>query len=117
MTKSKQATESESQDAPKKTIKRGGSKTPLFAGAIAQLRKSHPEVGLSTSSVFLLSSLGETLLDRFIKNAGRLAKYDKKDTFKAKHAATAVKLTLGGPLARHAYDYGANAVVRLNAAA
>ena len=90
--------------------KKTPTKTPAFAVAIAQIRKLHPEVGLSNSSVYLLSSLANTLADKVIDTAGKLAHYEKKDTLKAKHMATALKLVMAGPLGEQAYDHAGAAV-------
>lgn len=97
--------------------KQRSAKTPLFAGAIAQLRKKHPEVGLSASTVFLLSSIGDVITDRLIDTAGKMVEYDEKSTMKNSHAATAAKIMLIGGLSSHAHKYATGAVAKFVAAA
>ena len=92
------------------------TKTPFFAGAIAQIRKKHPETGMSASTVFLLSSLGDVLTDRLIETAGKLAKYDEKSTMKNSHATTAAKMVLIGGLSTHAAKYASTAMKKFVAA-
>ena len=105
------ATGKKSEGIVKKTVKRGGPKSPEFSDFLTKLRKNKcPEVGCSTAAMHLMNDLVSKLSDRIIAKTGTLARYDNKSTMKSKHASTASNLVLVGPLASHAYDFAQVAV-------
>ena len=100
--------------AIKKKVRSAGG-TPAFASAILQIKKEvAPEVGLTTSSVFLLSDLVEVITNRLIATSGRLAAYDEKSTLKTRHVQTAANLVLIGGLAAHAEAFANKALTNYN---
>ena len=107
----KKEVDATNQEGVKKARKKR-SNIPLFASAISSIKKETPETGLSSASVFLLSSLASVVMDRIIDTSSRLAKYEGKNTLKMKHSETAANLVLVGPMASHANILGRKAVIK-----
>lgn len=98
--------------------RRGGPKAPEFSDAITKLRKKVcPDVGCSSAAMYLMNDLVSKFADRMIKKTGELARYDKKETMKSKHATTAGNMILIGPMAGHAYAFAHKATSKFTAAA
>lgn len=91
--------------------RRGGPKAPEFSDYLTKIRKEiAPDLGCSTQTMHLLNGLVANLAQRLINKTGTLARYDKKETMKSKHASTAANMILIGPLSSHAWDYADKAV-------
>lgn len=100
-----------------KKKRRGGAKAPEFADFLTKIRKAEcPEVGCSASAMHLMNDLVSKFADRMITKTGELARYDKKETMKSKHASTASNMILIGPLSGHAYDFAHTAVSKFSKA-
>ena len=88
------------------TKRRGGPRAPEFSDFLTKARKEHcAEVGCSTAAMYLINDLLSKFIDRVIDKTGALARYDRKNTMKVKHAATATKMILIGPMSSHASEF------------
>lgn len=88
------------------TKRRGGPRAPEFSDFLTKARKQHcAEVGCSTAAMYLINDLLSKFIDRVINKTGTLARYDKRETMKIKHAATATKMILIGPMSSHASEF------------
>ena len=91
--------------------RRGGPKAPEFSDFLTKVRKELcPEVGCSTAAMHLMNDLMSKFADRMIAKTGELARYDKKETMKWRHASTAGNMILIGPMSGHAFESGKSAV-------
>lgn len=81
------------------------------------LKQVHPKFGVSKKSMLILNSFVEDTFDRISSEAGRLCKYNKKDTLSSREIQTAVRLVLPGELAKHAVSEGTKAVTKFTGGA
>lgn len=81
------------------------------------LRQVHPNFGISKKSMLIMNSFVEDTFDRIASEAGRLCKYNKKDTLSAREIQTAVRLVLPGELSKHAVSEGTKAVTKFTGGA
>lgn len=97
--------------AKKKRSKTG--KRVTYGTYIYKVLKSvHPNLGIGTSGVACMNALAEDLESRLTRDAGKYAKFQKKNTLSAKHIMTATRTLLPGDLAGHAVAEGTKAVTR-----
>lgn len=80
------------------------------------LKQIHPDTGISSRAMAVLDSLVHDLIDRLATEAGRLARYNKRQTVTAREVQTATRLVFKGELAKHAVAEGSKAVTKLAAA-
>ena len=71
------------------------------------------EIGMSSKSKQILSSIMTIISKKVAKNASDLTEYGKKKTIQDKDIQTAVVLLLPGELAKHAVREGRKAVTKL----
>ncbi len=76
------------------------------------LKQVHPDTGISTRGMSVMNSLINDLFDKIATEAGKLVRYNKKNTLNRREIATAVRLLLPGELAKHAVSEGTRAVCR-----
>ncbi|PHJ23927.1 histone, partial [Cystoisospora suis] len=76
------------------------------------LKQVHPETGISKKSMMIMTSFIADTFDRIASEAGKLCKYNKKDTLSSREIQTAVRLVLPGELAKHAVSEGTKAVTK-----
>ena len=76
------------------------------------LKQVHPETGISKKSMMIMTSLIGDTFDKIASEAGKLCKYNKKDTLSSREVQTAVRLVLPGELAKHAVSEGTKAVTK-----
>lgn len=76
------------------------------------LKQVHPETGISKKSMMIMTSLISDTFDKIASEAGKLCKYNKKDTLSSREIQTAVRLVLPGELAKHAVSEGTKAVTK-----
>jgi histone H3/H4 len=76
------------------------------------LKQVHPDIGSSKRTISTLNSFVSDIFGRLVNEAGRLARYTKKETMSSREIQTAVRLTLPGELAKHAVSEGTRAVTK-----
>ncbi|CBZ49613.1 histone H2Ba [Toxoplasma gondii TgCatPRC2] len=76
------------------------------------LKQVHPETGISKKSMMIMTSFIADTFDKIASEAGKLCKYNKKDTLSSREIQTAVRLVLPGELAKHAVSEGTKAVTK-----
>ncbi len=78
------------------------------------LKQVHPEIGISKKSMSIMNSFITDVFERISTEAGRLAKYNGKETLSSREVQTAVRLVLPGELAKHAVSEGTKAVTKFS---
>merc|ERR1712146_801732 len=81
------------------------------------LKQVHPDTGISTKAMSIMNSFVNDIFERIIAEAGRLARYNKRNTISSREIQTAVRLLLPGELAKHAVSEGTKAVTKYNSSA
>ena len=76
------------------------------------LKQVHPETGISKKSMMIMNSFVTDTFEKIAAEAGKLCKYNKKDTLSSREVQTAVRLVLPGELAKHAVSEGTKAVTK-----
>lgn len=71
-----------------------------------------PNIGISTRAMSIMSSIANDMRERLAMEAGRLARYNKKQTLSDREIQTAVRLILPKELATHAVSDGTKAVTK-----
>ena len=79
------------------------------------LKQVHPNTGISNKAMAIVNSFVADLLERIGGEAGRLARYNKRNTISSREIQTATRLVLPGELAKHAVSEGTKAVTKYNA--
>lgn len=79
------------------------------------LKQIHPGTGISNKAMAIVNSFVADLAERVGQEAGRLARYNKRNTVTSREIQTAVRLILPGELAKHAVSEGTKAVTKYNA--
>ncbi|KAL6069315.1 hypothetical protein QOT17_007578 [Balamuthia mandrillaris] len=76
------------------------------------LKQVHPDTGISNKAMSIMNSFVNDIFERIALEAGRLARYNKKNTISSREIQTAVRLLLPGELAKHAVSEGTKAVTK-----
>ncbi|CCF73057.1 histone H2B [Babesia microti strain RI] len=76
------------------------------------LKQVHPDTGISKKSMMILNSFINDTFEKIAGEAGKLCKYNKKETLSSREIQTAVKLVLPGELSKHAVSEGTKAVTK-----
>jgi histone H2B len=79
------------------------------------LKQVHPDTGISNKAMAIMNSFVNDIFERIAMEAGRLARYNKRQTITSREIQTAVRLLLPGELAKHAVSEGTKAVTKYNA--
>eukprot|EP01097_Dermamoeba_algensis_P005609 TRINITY_DN3562_c0_g1_i1.p1 TRINITY_DN3562_c0_g1~~TRINITY_DN3562_c0_g1_i1.p1 ORF type:complete len:150 (-),score=51.17 TRINITY_DN3562_c0_g1_i1:265-714(-) len=79
------------------------------------LKQVHPDTGISNKAMNIMNSFVNDIFERIAGEAGKLARYNKKNTISSREIQTAVRLLLPGELAKHAVSEGTKAVTKYNA--
>ena len=96
-----------------KRKRRVASKTPEFASGLQGIRKEvAPKIEFSNASIYLLNDLLLKYCGRMTQRSESVAKYEKKNTIKGRHVATAANMINIGELAPHAHKFAVEAVSR-----
>lgn len=74
------------------------------------LKQVHPDIGIGNRAMNIMNSFVNDIFERIATEAGRLARYNKRQTITSREIQTAVRLLLPGDLAKHAVAEGAKAV-------
>jgi histone H2B len=73
------------------------------------LKQVHPDTGLSKKSMSIMNSFINDIEGRISAEAGKLSRYNARQTVSSREIQTAVKLVLPGELAKHAVSEGTKA--------
>lgn len=76
------------------------------------LKQVHPETGMSSRGMSIMNSFVNDIFERIAAEAGRLARYNDKQTITSREIQTAVRLVLPGELGKHAVSEGTKAVTK-----
>merc|ERR1711879_840940 len=76
------------------------------------LKQVHPDTGISNKAMAIMNSFVNDIFERIALEAGRLARYNKRNTISSREIQTAVHLLLPGELAKHAVSEGTKAVTK-----
>jgi len=79
------------------------------------LKQVHPDTGISNKAMAIMNSFVSDIFERIATEAGRLSRYNKRQTITSREIQTAVRLLLPGELAKHAVSEGTKAVTKYNA--
>jgi len=79
------------------------------------LKQVHPDTGISNKAMSIMNSFVGDIFERIATEAGRLARYNNRQTITSREIQTAVRLLLPGELAKHAVSEGTKAVTKYNA--
>jgi histone H2B len=100
-------------EAPKRHHKKNYDSYQAFIFKV--LKQVHPDTGISNKAMNIMNSFVADIFERVASEAGRLARYNKKQTITSREIQTAVRLLLPGELAKHAVSEGTKAVTKYNA--
>src|SRR5688572_30075689 len=81
------------------------------------LKQVHPDTGISNKAMAIMNSFVNDIFERIALEAGRLARYNKRNTITSREVQTSVRLLLPGELAKHAVSEGTKAVTKYSASA
>eukprot|EP01120_Amphizonella_sp_Union-15-10_P012954 TRINITY_DN590_c0_g1_i3.p1 TRINITY_DN590_c0_g1~~TRINITY_DN590_c0_g1_i3.p1 ORF type:complete len:158 (-),score=37.74 TRINITY_DN590_c0_g1_i3:65-496(-) len=79
------------------------------------LKQVHPDTGISNKAMAIMNSFVQDIFEKIAMEAGRLARYNKRQTITSREIQTAVRLLLPGELSKHAVSEGTKAVTKYNA--
>lgn len=79
------------------------------------LKQVHPDTGISNRGMAVMNSFVVDVFERLAQEAGRLTRYNKRETLTSREIQTATRLILQGELAKHAVSEGTKAVAKFNA--
>ena len=113
-TPGQEATQNDAEATQKKTKKAPTkSKAETYSVYIYRvLKQVHPETGISKRSMSIMNSFIHDIFEKIAGEAGRLVRYNKKQTLSSREIQTAVRLFLPGELAKHAVSEGTKAVTK-----
>jgi len=94
----------------KKRAKKNYSSYSTFIYKV--LKQVHPDTGISNKAMSIMNSFVNDIFERIATEAGRLARYNKRNTISSREVQTAVRLLLPGELAKHAVSEGTKAVTK-----
>ena len=78
------------------------------------LKQVHPDIGMSKKAMDIVDAFVNDIFNRIALEAGKLARYTKRNTITSREIQTAVRLILPGELAKHAVSEGVKAVTKYN---
>ncbi|XP_078251495.1 histone H2B-like [Rhinoraja longicauda] len=76
------------------------------------MKQVHPDTGISSKAMDIMSSFVNDIFERIAGEASRLTHYSKRSTISSREIQTAVRLLLPGELAKHAVSEGTKAVTK-----
>lgn len=99
---------------PKKN-KRKKARSETYHHYIRKLLKQiSPDIGITGSAMSVMNSFVEDTFERIATEAGRIVKYNKKNTLMYRDIQAAVRLLIPGELGEHATSEGAKAISNYN---
>lgn len=87
-------------NAPKRKRKRGFSSYSSYIYRVLKLL--HPNTSISNKAMAIVNSFVSDMTERLGREAGRLARYNKRKTMGSREVQSAVRLVIPGELSRHA---------------
>ena len=116
-TPSKKAAKATKPASGDKKKKRSKARVQSFSTYIYKvLKQVHPEQGISKKSMSIMNSFISDIFDRVLVEAGKLARYSKRQTCSSREIQSAIRLVLPGELAKHAVSEGTKAVTKFTSA-
>ncbi len=109
----------EKKETRKKGEKRGRRKrnhTSYSSYVFRVLKQVHPQHGISTKSMAVVNSFVNDIFERIAREAGHLARRNKRNTITSREIQTAVRLIMPGELSKHAVSEGTKAVAKFASA-
>jgi len=103
------------KDTPKKIGKKLANKNKGETYSVyiyRVLKQVHPETGISKRSMSIMNSFIHDIFEKIAGEAGKLVRYNKKQTLSSREIQTAVRLFLPGELSKHAVSEGTKAVTK-----
>jgi histone H2B len=100
-----------SGDKKSRRAKRNYSSYSTFIYKV--LKQVHPDTGVSNKAMAIMNSFVNDIFERIAGEAGKLARYNKRNTITSREIQTAVRLLLPGELAKHAVSEGTKAVTKV----
>ncbi|XP_041045192.1 late histone H2B.L4-like [Carcharodon carcharias] len=76
------------------------------------MKQVHPDTGISSKAMSIMSSFVNNIFERIAGEASRLAHYNKLQTISPQEIQTAMRLLLPGELAKHTVLEGTKAVTK-----
>lgn len=76
------------------------------------LKQVHPETGISKRSMSIMNSFIYDIFEKIAGEAGKLVRYNRKQTLSSREVQAAVRLYLPGELSKHAVSEGTKAVTK-----
>ena len=93
--------------------KKKKKRTESFSSYIYKvLKQVHPDTGIASKAMSIVNSFVNDAFERIAVEAGKLVRYNKKNTLSSREIQTAVRLILPGELAKHAVSEGTKAVTK-----
>lgn len=74
------------------------------------LKQVHPDAGISTKAMSIMTSFVNDIFEQIATEASRLSTISKKSSISSREIQTAVRLILPGELSKHAISEGTKAV-------
>lgn len=100
---------------PEKKGRKKGNYSSYASFIYKVLKQTHSDTGISNKAMAILNSFVQDLFERIATEAGRITRYNKRQTITSREIQTAVRLLLPGELAKHAVTEGTKAVTKFNA--
>merc|ERR1712166_900345 len=99
----------------KASVPRRKRRTESFSIYIFRvLKQVHEKTGISKKSMSIMNSFIGDIFEKISTEAGRLVRYNKRQTLSSREVQTAVRLILPGELAKHAVVEGTKAVTKFS---
>lgn len=101
-----------SKSTTKSSKKANKKKKPTSFGRyiFKVLKQVHPDTGISSKTMGIMSSFVNDMFDRIILEAASLLQHSGRPTLSSREIQTSVRLLLPGELGEHAVSEGAKAV-------
>lgn len=98
-----------------KTSKRRKNE-PTFGSYIYKVHKqTYPELGISSKAIGQINGILNDVLARITAKSADVARVGKKSTLSARHVQSAIPLTMGFELSKHAVSEGTKAIAKFTA--
>lgn len=105
-------TEPADKKSAAKALKRKRNYSSYSSSIYKVLRSVHPDTFISKNAMKIMDSFVHDILERIGKEAGELARVNKRHTITSREIMNAVRLLLPGELAKHAVFEGTKAVTK-----
>lgn len=79
------------------------------------LKSQNKEIGITKKSMNIMDNFCQDMFERICTEAGRLARYNKRQTISSKEIQNACQLCIPGELGKHSISEGQKAVTKFSA--